>query len=90
MRILKKDKLLEFIKSHPDAEQGIRAWVDVARSAMFVEEIVRSFRQAKRSQTGIIFQVSLKPYFLFAQIKSPAIFIEKMTVKPFKTKVSRD
>lgn len=89
MRVLKKDKLIEFIKVHPDAEQSLRAWVDAAQSATFIEEIVRSFRQVKLSQTGITFQVSSKPYFLSARIKSPAIFIEAMaaTRKSFRNQI---
>ncbi len=89
MKVLKKDKLIEFIKVHPDAEQPLRAWVDAAQSATFVEEIVRSFRQVKLSQTGITFRISSKPYFLSARIKSPAIFIEAVTAtrKSFRNQI---
>ena len=89
MKVLKKDKLIEFIKVHPDAEKPLRAWVDAAQSATFVEEIMRSFRQVKLSQTGITFRVSSKPYFLSARIKSPAIFIEAVaaTRKSFRNQI---
>ena len=89
MKVLKKDKLIEFIKVHPEAEQPLLAWVDVAQSATFVEEIVRSFRQVKLSQTGITFRISSQPYFLSARIKSPAIFIEAVaaTRKSFRNQI---
>ena len=87
MKVLKKDKLIEFIKAYPDAEQPLRAWVDAAQSAIFVEEIARSFRQVKFSQTRITFRISSQPYYLSARIKSPAIFIEAVTVKPFRNRV---
>ena len=70
MRVLGREKILTFIKKHPDAASSLRAWIQNMECNHFkhIHELKHTFRSADSVRPYTVFNISGNKYRLIAVI----------------------
>ena len=79
MRVLGREKILTFIKKHPDAASSLRAWIQNMECNHFkhIHELKHTFRSADSVRPYTVFNISGNKYRLIVSINydSKTVFV---------------